>query len=60
MTKYKIKNLKTGELLTDTQFIFDTMTGAEGGIIHIEEICDFFGEPCPPLEVVQVQLTNEK
>jgi hypothetical protein len=55
MTKYQIKNVETGETISPERFTFETMTGAEVGIVHIEDICDLLDKPCPPLEVVPVR-----
>jgi hypothetical protein len=55
MTKYQIKNVETGEIISPERFTFNTMTGAEVGIVHIEDICDLLGKPCPSLEVVPVR-----
>jgi hypothetical protein len=54
MTKYQIKSIETGEIISPERFTFETMTGAEVGIVHIEDICDLLDKPCPRLEVVPV------
>ena len=59
MTKYQIKNVETGEIITPERFTFDTMTGAEVGIVHVQDICDLLNKPCPPLEVVLVEKKNK-